>query len=477
MSQQQEIRELVEEISKHRKNEVIVHCVDILKVLEEKNEFAAFWEIFKVIEWAFKYGFEQPINATEISKNKIAGWFDRIAAIGNNHPLFEEGIDQAMSLFWHQQTPFQIRSNTQDFARQLMLFEYKSVGKYVQKFEEQEKIGLLEYLHLSYINYLYCFKDLLNGNSKSYSSTYEQDYLNILSDKVGRRKVDSFMHIHTMPYSPSPVDEKVDTRISELYNNDFILEHPILHMQKAILPIHRSIFHYNSKYYLYDRMKREFGSNFNSDFGNSVERYIEIGLTDSNADFLKEKELRQRFNKHDSLVDFVINGQILVESKAIEASLLAKRFPSAQTLTNTYKDSIIKAITKQFISTAKLLQSKDQLYGIIVTYKELFLIDGRTAWKTFISSYISQKNIDYSFGLDPDNIFFVDVRTWDLMCLLVKNEVYSFSELIQFVQKRRIEDPQATFEMYIEGLKKDLDLQPLTFLDESLSRIQEVISG
>jgi len=97
---------------------------------------------------------------------------------------------------------------------------------------------------------------------------------------------------------------------------------------------------------LYDKLKDHSADSFSPEFGQIFERYIRAGLEYAALSFSDEKQLHRKY-LNSLVVDFVVSsesGNVLIESKAIELSPLARVAPDAEVISNALRDSITKAI-------------------------------------------------------------------------------------------------------------------------------------
>src|SRR5436190_1989356 len=97
---------------------------------------------------------------------------------------------------------------------------------------------------------------------------------------------------------------------------------------------------------VYDKLKDHSADSFSPEFGQIFERYIRAGLEYAGLSFSDEKQLQRKYI-NSLVVDFAVSsegGNVLIESKAIELSPLARVAPDAAVISNALRDSITKAI-------------------------------------------------------------------------------------------------------------------------------------
>ena len=138
-------------------------------------------------------------------------------------------------------------------------------------------------------------------------------------------------------------------------------------------------------------------------------------------------------------MDFLITNEnctILLEVKSQDLSAQARVFPDNKNLKRQLEDSIIKA-TIQAYSTVNKLLSFGEIEGnkiifppylFILTYKDLYLGNGRMIWDEFLKSAIEDEINDMRVNIDmipPEKIVVLSIREFDLLmsCLQKQNSI------------------------------------------------------
>ena len=118
-----------------------------------------------------------------------------------------------------------------------------------------------------------------------------------------------------------------------------------------------------------------FKGQFTSEFGDRIEKYIKLGLDEANIDYEGESQLKEKLkDEKNKVVDYLIEGQVMIECKGVEMHPMPRIAPNRENLSNYFKNSILKALTQQVVNISQKLElPKDQIYIIIVTYKEFKL--------------------------------------------------------------------------------------------------------
>jgi len=142
-------------------------------------------------------------------------------------------------------------------------------------------------------------------------------------------------------------------------------------------------------------------------------------------------------------------------------------------ITKDLDDTIVKAYL-QLLSTANVIDKNKQWYGIIITYREMYLGFGDDAWKEFlkepIEKLLGETGIDINI-LPPENIFFISIDNWDHIIQALKEGVASCLKEILLKGKvlNNSENPQERVLMMEQVLRKHFAVDRLThsYLEEA----------
>lgn len=216
----------------------------------------------------------------------------------------------------------------------------------------------------------------------------------------------------------------------------------IIFYYKTIYSIQRKVSFHTSfikppTIFIYNYLKRN-DPGFQSEFGNRLEKYVELGIKEMELTYQRETDLKIPFPKS-KVCDFAIKTKVLVEVKATELSIRSGVTRSQDVmLTET---TIVKAYS-QLIELANRMDPNGTFYGIIITYKDMFLGFGRDAWKEFLKEKITALCLQKGFNLSavpPDNLFFLSIDDWDKMVQLVKNKTVTIDEILQCAYYQSVE--------------------------------------
>jgi hypothetical protein len=170
---------------------------------------------------------------------------------------------------------------------------------------------------------------------------------------------------------------------------------------------------------------------FPEEFGKRQERYLELGLKEVNIQYKTENELRKLYSL-EKVTDYLVDNNILIECKAIELHPRSGILRTHDIISNELNKSITKAYC-QLLSTARVIDENQEWYGIIITYKEMYLGFGNDAWDEFlekkVTEFCKQNNIDLGI-LPPNNLFFIDIESWDYIIQAIKDKKGNLKEIL-----------------------------------------------
>ncbi|WP_133535893.1 hypothetical protein [Tenacibaculum caenipelagi] len=214
-----------------------------------------------------------------------------------------------------------------------------------------------------------------------------------------------------------------------------------LHKNKLLIP-HKDILHHNFNYFLYEYLKQK-DENFTTELGLRLEKYVQLGLNESNQNYTTENQLKKLIGLKENLVDFIISDKVFVEVKAIESKPYVGANPTDKILGNEFRKNLVKAYVKQMVNVAHNLKSQTEYFGIIITYKKLFLGTSEDIWNQFLEEETHKvwKNNEYLI-IPYSNLFVMDIYTWDKLIQVLKDNSSVTLETIL----RKVKEDNATEE-------------------------------
>ncbi|MDB6446111.1 hypothetical protein PII47_22180 [Pseudomonas sp. 21TX0197] len=282
-------------------------------------------------------------------------------------------------------------------------------------------------------------------------------------------------------------------RLKDIYPSEYFQDtpfknRPILINGEQLIIFEKNLFITSITELIPELLKKIQG--YKDNFGHDFERYIDNIFTHSQIPFWREKpDLENFYKKHNirgKIVDFLFqinNHTILIESKAIEPSPIAKTASDPELLKKILDDSFIKAI-KQGVHSAYWISKTEKFNNntfslLIVTHLDFGIYGGR--WISDhvdfeISTWIKETYPDVPLSLD-DVIYCTIADLEDLLRGHVAG-IYQFSDIIKKSSTKDIEPSQQlmTFAQVISQhltapaehhtqLKEEMDKSLTTFSD------------
>lgn len=248
---------------------------------------------------------------------------------------------------------------------------------------------------MEYSFFTYFFLNL-DQIGKRYDGYLFDSYFSLFKSKWGESELNKYLELLTIT---SPTDfgklHKLNSEILQLYETVFFTTKPFIRFRGSYRIPHRAIFNLTLKHFIYSYLKENCPL-FPEDFGLRLEKYVELGLIENAIPYLKETDLKAKYNLG-KVSDFLVLEDILIEVKAIELHPRSGVIRSKEILVNDLSKSIIKAYC-QLIETATKINSEGQHFGIVITYKEMYLGFGNDA----DSIKPHQPNLDQGVCQVPD---------------------------------------------------------------------------
>jgi hypothetical protein len=298
----------------------------------------------------------------------------------------------------------------------------------------------------------------------------------LLREYTSQKAVESFFDLLTVNFS-SPNKRSVSTK-TEIRNLElqplgvsFFTRFPFLFYKGNLYLVNDGLFKYAFDYYIYDFLRDEA---FTTEFGSRVEKYIELSLNDLKIDFIKEVHLKKILPIGSKVVDFYLEKEnIFFECKATELQPYAAVNPTDDILFKSLKESLLKAYFKQLQTAARNLSANSEAWGIILTYKELFWSDFRDLYQIGVTQYgaINDHN-----PLPPENVFIIDLYTWNRILYILKNTKISLQTILRKAKENNshFSTENLLFSMHLDSFctQSNDSSSELTFLKEEAAMIE-----
>ena len=230
-------------------------------------------------------------------------------------------------------------------------------------------------------------------------------------------------------------------RSQEYYEQTPLLEYPLLYDNGVYISFYPAILYRSMENYVYDRMRRHDASKFMDKFGEIFERYIDKTLQYSGVNYIRENDIVNLVGYSGNLIDFVIlesDANIYIDAKATEITYSGKVSHLSRVLKDKTKDSVLKAIKQAHyvmnnIHDKNNPTGKDKNYLLVVTFKDMFLGNGRTFYETVAKDKMDEIYSEYSgkMIIEPEDMYFISIEQFDVLTELVKKNLVNYKSAIE----------------------------------------------
>jgi len=313
----------------------------------------------------------------------------------------------------YQQFPYQLKTIDSDISRQYFMFSADSSNSKLNSlFIRKYDISIKQYLD-------FC-SGFIKANKTNVCDDTAMQILNIwtLEHNDIKRVIQSYSN-------------GISKDFYKTFSPDFFIKYPIIKFNEMHVCIDPYLLMRTIREYLFCSVQEfpEAKTNFDKRF----QQYVNNSLNDSNIDFKTDADLKISGKKE---CDFLISDFLFSECKAIKLKPLAQVNPDDTILKNNLHD--IEIAYMQILSTANRFPNKEyEPFGIIITYLPFYFSDATDIWDSIgnsIENFVSENSLE--FVIKPENLFFVDIRSWDLLIESLKvNGIQSLYEM--FVKAKR----------------------------------------
>ena len=471
-------------IIKFSKKDLLAKLYSILKEVDLRDDSkpSAIWDVFLLIKWTYLNG-KEPYKPKNISNNEIITllkYVEGFEKITLDPYVKKRDWNSFFQIIGYQQFYLQKNVHWVDFAQQLKIYtSIKHKYDIDNSFKNMTGLSIYEFVATSFILWMYTN---MNAVLKQYT------YNGLIGDDVFET------YAYCLPVETLKtyikllmLEEENVLKINDSYKKSFINSelqpfeisfftmYPFQNLSGSINIIHKSIFAHTCCYYIYDYLKDNDPS-FTEEFGKRFEKYVEIGLLEANTSFITENDLRKLYGKKEKVVDYLVNDNVLIECKGIEPKSLPSVKPSNDLIYNSLKDSIIKAYTQQMLNVIKNKEDKKEYYGLIITYKNFYYSSMQDLWATLendVEKFCTENNLDEN-PLPAENVFVIDISTWDKIVQILKYENITLFEILQKAKKLNQVELSKDFNTHLNGY--NIQHCKLDYLGEEYKKFDSLFS-
>jgi hypothetical protein len=428
--------------------------ISLLSILEESKNPQNFWHPLTLLKWSLEFAGEKypPKTAT---RNDILNLLNQMEALEMKHNIFNlssngKKVNKMLTVLSPQQFQYQEKAWWNTLAMQYQLF-IGIKGRYniENSFAKLTGIELEQFLQMLYIILIVLFHDEVPGQKRMPLSMASDGITGVFGQELHDKLIGLFTVSRASIKSELEKDNRtVKNYILQVFETSFFTRKPFLLIADKLLIPHRDIFNITCNHYIYEYLKAQ-DPNFTTEMGNRMEKYVRMGLEELKLNFQTENDLKKQIGLHHNLVDFLVEGNILVEVKALEIKPYTSVNPTDELLKSELKKTISKAYIKQMLSVANTIKQRDKEYfGIIVTYKELYLGNSSDLWDQFLREEALSHHQEIS-TLPIENLFIIDLRSWDqLLQVMMTHRI----TLIDILKKAREDDRSSATKKFTFGM-------------------------
>ncbi|MEO6669291.1 MAG: hypothetical protein ABIN36_07435 [Ferruginibacter sp.] len=414
-------------IAKHKHSSLVYEILKLLKQIQQPGQPRyAFWELLVLLKWVFIYSPDDRYKTTA-NKKDIQSILSLISNFNSENSDFKFKSDYDLKRFLRiiafQQFSLQNSFYATLLHRQFILFKgNKNNFDINESFLRYTGMDIQQFCKYSYFTFIYINRDKLLQGFK-YEGVLKEDYFSLFRELFAEDPSEKYLPLLTATNANEIQDlQKLNNPLLQLYETNLFARKPFLYFKDEYHILHKSVFVQTLSQFIYDYLKVKEPNKFSNELGVRLEKYVLLGLKENDINTETENDLKRKYPVK-KVSDFLIDKEVLIEVKAVELSPRSGVSREATLLASDLKDSVVKAYC-QLLSTANTIKSAHELFGVIITYKEMYLGFGPDAYHEFLSGpvqkFIDEEKIDISI-LPPSNLFFISISDWDWIMQAIKS--------------------------------------------------------
>lgn len=423
-------------IQKHKLSSIIHTTLEILNAVQ-RNDDKAFpiWSLLALIKWAYLFTTDSIIrsNIKPYEYNQLLTLIRDFEGKYNGLSFkSHQEINRSFKIIAYQQFALQDTFHNTMLSRQMVLYlQLNRKFDIAIEFKRLTHIELKSFLEYMYFTYFFFHFDKLSPLGIIYSGNLFESYFILFKAKWGDTELKKFLDLITLKNREDFEKlHKLNKEILQLYETDFFTIKPLILFRNEYRLLHRSIFVQTIKHFIYNYLKQN-SEQFPGEFGKRLEKYIALGLDENAILYLDETALK-KYYQLGKVADYLVEDNILIEVKAVELHPRSGVTRTRNILIKDLESSVIGAYI-QLLATANKINATNEYFGIILTYKEMYLGFGIDAWDEFlkdpVEQYCNENKINLS-TLPPQNLFFITIEDWDWLMEAVKSKHASIKKVL-----------------------------------------------
>ena len=422
-------------IQKHLLSSIIHKTLELLNEVQRRDDKDyPIWNLLTLIKWSYIHTTDSilrsPIKEHEYNQllELIRQFETKYSGISFKN---RSQVNQSFKIIANQQFPLQDKFHNSILSRQMVLYlQLRSKFDIDKEFERLTGINLKSFLEYSYFTFFFFNFEMVRPDIR-YDGDLFESYFTLFKSKWPNDELEKYLNLLTLKNrNDFEKLQKLNNEVLQLYETNFFTLKPFILFRNQYRIPHKQIFTQTIKHFIYNYLK-ENSSEFPEEFGSRLNKYVELGLIENKILFENDTVLKAKYPEG-KVADFLIESDILVEVKAIELNPRAGVLRTNDILVKDLDKTIIKAYT-QLLATAFKVNPNQEYYGIIITYKEMYLGFGADAWEEFmkepIETFCLQNSIDIAI-LPPQNLCFISIENWDYMMQAIKEGKATLKEIL-----------------------------------------------
>lgn len=439
----------------------------IVRVDSDNNKAYPIWNVLVLMKWAYAVC-KNSTHSKESTPGDVEEMVDLINAFHDAvKPVdFKQGIKRGLKILGFQQFWLQDHLDRNVLYRSEVFFNQIQTKLDIDhEFRSTSGLGLRDFLNCAYLLYIYFHRDRFDKEVTFDGVLYPED-LDAIFPSTGKDTFMSFLQLVIFPKIDPRNLQRMNFEGYQLYETTLWNRYPLLMVQDQVLLTHRSSLGAMIRNFLYDYLKKN-SVPFRTELGERMERYVELGLKETNAIYLTEKQLQSKFSLQ-KVCDYLVEDDVLIECKAIELSPTAGIKRTQEILKNEFDSNATKAYI-QILSVASNVGEAIK-FGIVITFKETFLGYGKDAFEEFmnepVTDFLKSQQIKQD-TLPPERLVYITLEDWDRLVRLKKYTKKRLSEILETGFKSFQQNEVILFEQVLDKLCAGLELPSLQYLEHA----------
>lgn len=238
---------------------------------------------------------------------------------------------------------------------------------------------------------------------------------------------------------------------SEYYEQTPFIEFPLIRTGSEFVCIDPTILFRCIEHFVYDKLRMWDSEKFMGKFGRIFETHIERAVQHTGLPYYNESDIQKIVCGTGNLIDFIVtdaDANIFIDAKAVEMAYLGKVSHLADVVRGKTENSILKAIEQAHNVMARMnnmkvnnghLQSRSKNYLIVVTYKELYVGNGRSFYEAIAKDKIDNIYAQYAGKqtIDLENMYFFSVEEFEIFAEAIHKKQIG---LVEGIEKAKSDD-------------------------------------